>query len=218
MDYKNQIGLFNPKKHEDATVSIVGVGAIGSITGIVLAKMGINTIIVFDDDKIEEHNLPNQFYLKGQMGMLKTEAFKGLVHCLSNTKVVEQGKLEKDTFLVSEIVIACTDTMRSRKLTYERAKLFCNFLIDARMSGNTYRIYTVNLKDKNHCKEYEKTLYSDKNSDKGVCTEKTIIYNVAEVAGKIGNQIKKVLNREEYNNLLMYDFVNDYLIKNKWRK
>jgi len=210
--YSTQLTLFNPEKYENKSVSIVGVGSIGSFTAIVLAKMGISTLNVYDDDTIENHNIPNQFYMKKQIGQKKTSALKTIVTEFSDAKIFCGGKVTTKTTLMSDIIIACTDSMESRKLAYKNSKL-ANYFIDARMSGNTYRIYTLDLTNKKDREDYEKTLYSDKNSDKGLCTEKTIVYNVSEIAGKIGNQVRKLLNGEKYSHCIIYDFQNDVLIK-----
>ena len=219
MDFSNQLSIFNPEKYENKSVCIVGVGSIGSFVGIVLSKMGIANLELYDGDTIEEHNIPNQFYKLKQIKKRKTEALKEIIKEFSDIKNVEVfGKVDKKTILASDVVIVCTDSMKSRKLAYNQSKKLSNYLIDARMNGHTYRIYTVDLQDKNERKEYEKTLYSDKESDKGLCTEKTVVYNVAEVASKIGNQIRKIMNDEDYSHMLAYDFKNDYLIKKRWKK
>ena len=209
------MSIFNPEEH-NASISVVGVGAIGSFVTLVLSKMGINKINVYDGDTIEEHNLPNQFYKLMQIGLSKTSAIKNIVGEFSDAEITENGIVDDNTLLVSDIVILCTDSMASRKLSYEKAKEFAKYIIDARMNGNTYRIYTVDMSRKNERKLYEESLYSDDESDDGLCTEKTIIYNVAEVSSKIGNQVKKIMNKELFSSMLAYDFVNDLLIKKRW--
>ncbi len=215
MDYGNQLSMFDPNEH-NASISVVGVGAIGSFVTLVLSKMGIHKINVYDGDTIEEHNLPNQFYKLMQIGLSKTSAIKSIVGEFSDAEITENGIVDNDTLLVSDIVILCTDSMESRKLSYDKAKEFAKYVIDARMNGNTYRVYTVDMSKENERKLYEESLYSDENSDEGLCTEKTIIYNVAEVSSKIGNQVKKIMNGEVFSSLLAYDFVNDLLIKKRW--
>ena len=216
MDYSNQLDLFNPELYKNTSISIVGVGAIGSFVTLILSKMGMKKINVYDGDSVEEHNIPNQFYKLKQIGVIKTVAIKNIVKEYADTEITENGKVDNNTLIVSDIVILCTDSMKSRKLAYKKSMEFTKYIIDARMNGNTYRIYTFDIKNEEHCKMYESSLYLDKHSDIGKCTEKTIIYNVAEIASKIANQIKKIEYGEKFSNFLAYDFKNDLLIKRTW--
>ena len=61
-DFKRQLTLFDPSLYKDVPVVVVGVGGIGSGVLMGLAKMGVSNITVYEDDLIERHNIPNQFY------------------------------------------------------------------------------------------------------------------------------------------------------------
>jgi molybdopterin/thiamine biosynthesis adenylyltransferase len=215
MDFKRQLGLFNPGEYENTSVSLVGVGSIGSFAAIVLAKMGIRNLVLYDGDMIEEHNLPNQFFTKSQLGLRKADAMEYVLSEFTDADAECHGKVTEKTILFSDVVVACTDSMSSRKLVYRKSRKLASYLIDARMAGDTYRIYTVDLKDKEQRKYYEGTLYGDKEASEVPCTEKTIVYNVAEVAAKIGSQVRKLLKKEPYSRMLAGDFKNDILIKTR---
>jgi molybdopterin/thiamine biosynthesis adenylyltransferase len=213
MNFKNQLSIFNPDDFKNLSVSVIGCGAIGSFTSLILAKMGLKNFILYDSDTIEEYNIPNQFYMLDQIGVKKIDALNQVLVKFAEVETDTNNNLTEEDELFSEIVIACTDNMHSRKLAYNKAKSLSSWFIDARMSGQTYRIYTIDLTDENKRLEYEKTLYSDDVSDVGKCTEKTIIYNVSEIAAKICSQVRKVLTKQTYYDMLAYDFVNDILIK-----
>jgi len=43
-------------------ITLIGCGAIGSAVGIVLTKLGASFIAIWDGDKVEEHNIANQYF------------------------------------------------------------------------------------------------------------------------------------------------------------
>jgi molybdopterin-synthase adenylyltransferase len=69
-----QRDVLPPDKLAKLAISVIGCGAVGSFTVLTLAKMGITDITVYDGDKVEEHNLPNQWYKLDHLGMNKTDA------------------------------------------------------------------------------------------------------------------------------------------------
>lgn len=214
MEYLRQLDIFNPKDFEDLEIGIVGNGSVGSFTALSLAKMGLNNFILWDFDKIEEHNLPNQFYMESQLNKKKNKALKELIiKFIKDVKISTKNKVKKNTLILSDVVILCTDSMESRKLAYNNCKKFSRFLIDARMGGEVMVIYSIDLKNKKSVEMYEKTLYSDKEAETLRCTEKSIIYNVLGIASMICNQLKKMLNKEYYDFEICYDYKNMILIK-----
>ena len=69
----NVEGYFNPHTMGNV-VHIVGVGATGSFLCQQIARMGVETIHIYDDDHIEEHNINNQAYGVRDIGRMKVEA------------------------------------------------------------------------------------------------------------------------------------------------
>ena len=61
-------------KVRNATVGIAGLGGLGSVIAIALARVGVGTLILVDFDVVEPSNLNRQQYFVDQVGMLKTEA------------------------------------------------------------------------------------------------------------------------------------------------
>ncbi len=217
MEHIRQLDIFNPEDFKDLEVTIVGCGSIGSFTCLSLAKMGMKNFVCWDFDKIEKHNLPNQFFMENQLNQKKNIALKSLVKSfVKDVKIKTKNKLEKDSIILSDIVILCTDDMKSRKLGYNQCKNISRFLIDARMGGEVMVIYTIDLKNKNQRKQYEKTLYSDEESESLKCTEKSIIYNILGIGGIICNQLKKILNKEDYFFEISFDYKNLVLLKRRF--
>ena len=59
MDLNKHIEFFNPEKLKDKNidVNIIGVGAVGSYIALQLAKLGIEKLIIWDFDVVDEHNI-----------------------------------------------------------------------------------------------------------------------------------------------------------------
>lgn len=214
MNFIRQLDIFDVNEFQLKEIAIVGVGSVGSFTCLALTKMGLQNFVLWDFDSIEEHNLPNQFFMESQLNQKKDVSTQELITKFSpSVNVRLNGKVKKDSLIFSDVTILCTDSMASRKLAYEKCKDFSRFLIDARMGGQVMIIYTIDLKDPKQRKEYEKTLYPDEESEDLLCTEKAIIYNVLGISSMICNQLKKVLSKEKYNFEVVFDYQNLIFLK-----
>lgn len=65
------------RKLEKTTVSICGLGGLGSHIAVSLARMGVGKLLLIDFDRVEITNLHRQQYQVTQVGMWKTEALLG---------------------------------------------------------------------------------------------------------------------------------------------
>ncbi len=91
MDHTRHIGVFNAANY---SVELIGAGGIGALTGITLAKMGIGSLSIYDDDQVNPINLATQFYKLSDVGKGKVSAlseaiseYAGLVSQTQNIKV-----------------------------------------------------------------------------------------------------------------------------------
>src|SRR3990167_9189169 len=84
--FKNQSGLLSVDKL-DKRIIVIGCGAIGSFVTMTLAKMGFKNILVYDEDKIENHNISNQLFPEYMVGKFKVDALKDVVEHYSGAKI-----------------------------------------------------------------------------------------------------------------------------------
>src|SRR3989338_4079845 len=69
------IGKEGQNKLRKATVTIVGIGALGSYSAELLCRAGIGKLILIDDDTVELHNLQRQsLYEEKDIGKKKVVA------------------------------------------------------------------------------------------------------------------------------------------------
>ena len=93
MDLIKSYDFFQPEMCK-GRVHIIGCGSVGSTVAENLARFGIEDMVLYDFDVVEEHNLVNQMFTKEDVGRLKTEALADYVHRINpdcNIKLVNEG-------------------------------------------------------------------------------------------------------------------------------
>ena len=205
---------------KDSTLStqifVIGAGGIGSFTVLTLAKMGFNHISVIDDDIVEKHNLPNQFYRKQDMGKPKCEALAEIVLEFADTKIETFVGRFPDTAPLtnSPVIIPAVDNMETRKMVYER--FFKRGedtigIVDGRMGGQQAEVYIVDANIHEHRKIYKETLWDDSETSSVPCTGRAIIYNVLWIASTIVNGVRLLVEHGDYPLTSVMDFQNSKL-------
>ena len=214
-DYWRQLDIVPIRTLQGFHVNIIGAGGIGSPTAIALAKMGVGTLTIWDDDKVEEHNLPNQFHRHFEVGEFKSDALYRLVHDFVGDEVnlhLRQERLTDQT--LGGIVVAAVDSMESRKAIWEasKASLGVELYIDPRMGGQMLRLYTVNPHDPISRKEYEATLYGDEDAMHLPCTAQSIIYTGMMAGSLVANSVKRFAADETAVFEVIFDFTSFTLL------
>jgi molybdopterin/thiamine biosynthesis adenylyltransferase len=192
-------------------ITIIGAGAIGSYTARTLAKMGVEKLIVYDDDTVELHNLPNQGYRFGcDLGKPKVVALAEIIKEESGVTIEAKQEKFTDQQLGSGIVIAAVDSMTTRQELWKRVKYKPNvhFYIDGRMGGLLIRLYSFNPCLPQAASWYERNmLYSASEAKELPCTAQSIIFTPSMIASQIGYLIVEYLQGKETPGETVFDFV-----------
>lgn len=110
---KKFIDFFDPNV-VTVPIHIIGCGALGSTTAIMLARCGIQDIHLWDFDKVEEHNIANQQFVWSDIESPKTTALaKHYKDIAPRAKIVTHGAWDDDT--LRGVVILCLDHIDTRK-------------------------------------------------------------------------------------------------------
>jgi len=204
VDYTRQEGIVSQSKISSHSVSLIGCGALGSASAMALVKMGINDLTLYDEDGINEVNLPNQMYMEEHIGMFKVDALIEILQAFNkDIKPIGINQMYIGQPL-REIVIVTTDSMASRQAIWKQflAQKMPWALIEARMGAEEGQIYTIRKDNIGITyadgKFYEDRLYSDAEANQLPCTAKAIIYNVFMIASLVCRAYKAVVEGEKF--------------------
>lgn len=184
LDTIRHIEVFSPDSFGDTQVNFVGVGATGSRMALGAAKLGIRNIHVYDFDKVEPHNVPNQIFGNNHVGMLKVEALKDIIHEQTGTTITIHPERVDGSQRLGDVVFLLTDTMASRQEIWKaglRYKPHVKFMVETRMGKNSGRVYALNPSKPLHVKGWEETLYSDDVAEVSACGTSITVGSTAEV-------------------------------------
>lgn len=201
MDFRRQIGIFNPDLY-NTTIGVIGAGGIGSSFITVLAKMGVKNIEVWDFDLIEDYNVPSQF-LPLTPGIHKVVALKEQVKYLTGVEItIHQEPFTPESLqgrLCPSIIVMAVDNMACRKMIYETVidAIGLEFIIDGRMSGETYTIVST-------LSDYMESWHEDP-AEPIPCTEKAIIYNTMSIGSDMANCAKKFMMSQKVPKVIKGD-------------
>lgn len=204
MELMRQTEIFKPSKFQKKRLDIIGVGATGSYVVWLLAKIGLANIHIWDDDIIHDHNIPNQCFFLKHEGKTKVEALAEMVKEGSGTKIVLHKEKVDGSRKFGQIVFLLTDTMESRKEIWNTSlkyKLNVECVIETRMGADSGRIYTIHPSKPSHIKQWEATLYDDKEAEVSACGTSISIAPTASLIASIAVwQLIKWFNGQETEN------------------
>jgi molybdopterin/thiamine biosynthesis adenylyltransferase len=214
MDFWRQFDILRP---DDLSfpVHMIGCGGIGSPTAIAMSKMGCADVTLWDNDTVENHNLPNQIFRMEDVEKDKVVALSEILQAFTNiTPKVNNQQVEATTQLQG-VVVSGVDSMEARQNIWQAVRYRTKVLlyIDARMGAEVCRIYTINPTTPNHVRDYEASLYPDGEAQELPCTGRAIIYNVFLIASLICNQIKKFARGEPFSQEIIFDLATLTLLK-----
>lgn len=152
----SEIGDSGQEKLQQAKVTIVGCGGLGSVAAIYLVGSGIGNIHLVDFDVVDVSNLHRQvFYKMEDIGKLKAEVLANYIQSISpfvkvtfSTVAVSKNNAV-DVIETSEIVLDCTDNLPIKYLLNDTCVLHNKVLV----YGSLYKFdgyaATFNMMQKN---------------------------------------------------------------------
>lgn len=206
MDFSRQTDLVDAEALE-TPITIIGCGGIGSFTALALAKMGCIHLTVYDDDLVEDQNIPNQLYRLSDVGQLKVERLADIIKSFTGVRIEPRPERVQGQRLQG-IVVSGVDSMEGRRRIWDRSIRFkagVAAYIDARMGAEVSRLYTVRPADPDHVRFYERTLYSDEEALQLPCTAQAIVYTGFGIASLVAGQVKRVAMGEAYKREIIFD-------------
>lgn len=222
-DFSRQSNIFKPDDFH-TPVHVVGAGATGSWLTMLLAKLGIEDITVYDFDTVGEHNIPNQIFEEtdGDDGVLKVDALFRIIRKFTGITISPKNMIVDKTTKLKGIVFLLTDTMASRKEIWTNCLKYnpnIDMVVETRMGLRDGRIYCINPMNPEHVKAYEATLYDDGEAEVSACGTSQSIAPTATLVASMA--VWGLLNwhngnRDIINNEIIMDIQHGYQVANKY--
>jgi hypothetical protein len=165
--------------------------------------------VVWDDDILNEHNIPNQMCKPALIGRPKVEALAQLVHELTDVVITVDTRRYAGQNLEGVVIVA-TDNMAARQSVWKRLKGSAKvpLLIDARMGAEFARIYTIRPASLEDGAFYSENLYPNEEAERLPCSARSIIYCPTVIAGLIALQIKLFATNQPIRREILFDMPN----------
>ncbi len=111
------------KRLEGCKVTIIGMGALGSVTSELLARAGIGKLVIVDRDYVEKSNLQRQLLFdENDIGQAKSDASREKLSRINSEMEIESKVCDagpdniEDLVFGSDLVMDCSDNMETRFL------------------------------------------------------------------------------------------------------
>ena len=197
------IGILGQKKILSSKVLIVGAGGLGSPVAEFLARAGVGSIGIVDDDKVSLSNLHRQsLYNTSDIGKFKVKIAKDKIKKINpNTKVtIYKIRLNNKNFnkIINnyDYVVDGSDNFTTKFLLNDYCLKFKKVLVTGAISKFDGHVFTFNFKDKKipclRCFFQESKISDDILN----CESEGVLGTVAGIVGTIqANEVlKKILN------------------------
>ena len=207
MDFHRQLDVLDQPRLSRIPITVIGAGAVGSFTTLALAKSGAERITVWDDDIIEAHNLPNQWYRLADLGRKKVDALREIVLDMTGVLI----DIQAHRFVGSpaaEVTLCCVDSMDVRIDLWKSLMPRPNLYIDARMGAEVGKVHCVGLFNS----WYEDTLYPSSQAYRAPCTAKATMYCASGLSAFIVSQVANYASDRPTKQEMTIDFRNGLML------
>lgn len=187
---------FNAVK--ESSITIAGLGGIGSNLAYQVARLAPKEIILYDGDIVEESNLAGQLYSVDNIGENKASCVYRYIanHCsMFSTSMLVNATNYTYNSPATPIMMCGFDSMKARRMYYTSWKLLMDridnkrgLFIDGRLSIDTLQVLCIRGDDEYSKKKYEdEFLFSDDEVEEAVCSLKQTTYMACMIGSVMTN-------------------------------
>ena len=184
------------------SVTVVGLGTIGSWLVPLLVKLGVPRIKVWDFDVVEHGNCAVQAYGFRHVGMPKVQAVRLVVSEQYGEVMMDSAdRFEEPEPEQFDVVASCVDTWVARRQVLDWALASgSHHLLDGRISGRLSTVLAVDLAHPAGVEVFRKGLGTEKddirNEQERVCGLTGTAYVGAFTAARLCGIINNIVNGE----------------------
>ena len=184
---------------QSKTITLAGVGGIGSYVGFLLARLKPAGLYLYDPDIVEQANMSGQLYGNHNLGQGKVYALSIMMQQYANyyNSISYQERFTAESE-ATDIMICGFDNMEARKLFFdawedrlmskpeeERGKML---FIDGRLAAEEFQVFAIQGNDLRAMREYRsKWLFSDAVADETICSYKQTTFMANMIASVMVN-------------------------------
>lgn len=213
----DKIGKENQKKLKKSKITIVGIGALGTIVLDILARSGVGEITIIDGDIIELNNLQRQtLFNEKDIDKPKADVAKQKILQINSEIKIKSHSINLNhnniNLLKSDLILDCTDNIQTRFLINDYARtnnipwIFCS-VIEAKGM-------TMNITKKTPC---FRCVFNEPSEELEKCDSSGILATTPHSLAAIqATEAIKILTNQDYSkDLIHYDLWNNKLTKVK---
>ena len=191
-----KFGIIGQKKIKSSRVLILGMGGLGCPLSVYLASLGIGTIGIVDNDKVELSNLNRQIIFSDKdIGKYKIDVAKKKIKIINKKTNIKSYKTRIDKRNIEKLIknfdIICdgTDNFKTRLLVNDYSLKQKKILISAAVSGFDGHIFKFDFRKKTPCYRCFMPEVPEQNSN---CDAEGVTPTIAGIMGTL--QANEVLN------------------------
>ena len=184
---------------QSKTITLAGVGGIGSYVGFLLARLKPAGLYLYDPDIVEQANMSGQLYGSGDLGQAKVSSLHRMLQVYANyyNSVAYQERFTAESE-ATDIMICGFDNMEARKLFFdawknrlmakpkeERGRML---FIDGRLAAEEFQVFAIQGNDERAIVKYKnRWLFSDAAADETICSYKQTTFMANMIASVMVN-------------------------------
>ena len=153
-----KFGIAGQKKIKSSKILVIGMGGLGCPLSIYLASLGVGTIGIVDNDKVELSNLNRQIiYDIKDIGKYKVNIARKKIKKINNKSKIKSYRIRLDKSNIEKLIkkydIICdgTDNFETRFLINDQSLKQKKVLISAAVSGFEGHIFKFDFRRKTPC-------------------------------------------------------------------
>ena len=181
------------------TITLAGLGGIGSYVGFLLARLKPTGLYLYDPDIVEAVNMSGQLYCSHDLGEKKVTSLTYMIRLYANyyntLAFEERFTIESDA---TKIMICGFDNMEARAIFFNKWRTYVKQLpeeerkeclfIDGRLAAEEFQVFAIMGNDIRAIREYRsKWLFSDAAADETICSYKQTTFMANMIASVIVN-------------------------------
>ena len=184
---------------QSKTITLAGVGGIGSYVGFLLARLKPAGLYLYDPDIVEQANMSGQLYSRGDLGQAKVSSLHRMLQVYANyyNSMAYQERFTAESE-ATDIMICGFDNMEARKLFFDKwfehvgnkpegDRSKCLF-IDGRLAAEEFQVFAIQGNDERAIVEYKnRWLFSDAAADETICSYKQTTFMANMIASVMVN-------------------------------